>query len=77
MPLFRVYRIIGYNLWEIMEVPRESKEVKYRQDELFYIDIKLSGEGPLAAQAIWTDKPTPLAAFSQALMLFNGEQDAV
>ena len=72
--LYRIYKVIGYNLWEIMEVPEDStEEVKYRQDELFHTDIKLLNDAPLGVQAVWTDQPTPLAAFSQALMLFNGE----
>ena len=72
--LYRVYKVIGYNLWEIMEVPEDStEETRYRQDELFHTDIKLLNDSPLGVQAIWTEQPTPLAAFSRALMLFNGE----
>lgn len=74
MSLYRIYKIIGFNLWEIMEVPESStEEVKYRQDELFHTDIKLLNDAPLGVQAVWTEQPSALAAFSQALMLFGGE----
>jgi hypothetical protein len=48
----------------------------FNHNIIYDTDIEIDKGGPtptVPGEIVWVEQPTPLAAFSQALMIFNGE----
>lgn len=76
MPVYRVDTILHKNSWWIEEVTYGKLTFNYNVP--YDADIELEeGMPAVPGKVMWVEQPTLLAAFAQALMIFNGESREV
>lgn len=75
MAVYRVDHAINRDLWWIEK--RESNHHALSLNKIYEVTLKIAAEILVPGEAVWVEQPNALAAFSQALMLFNGEQNEV
>jgi hypothetical protein len=71
MPTYRIDHALGKELWWIES--RESNNHSLSINTVYEVTLKIATSDLVPGEAVWVDQPNPLAAFSHALMLFNGE----
>jgi hypothetical protein len=74
MPVYRVDRTVNEDRWWIQKVTKGM--LTFNHNIIYDTDIEIDKGGPtptVPGEIVWVEQPTPLAAFSQALMIFNGE----
>lgn len=72
MAVYRVTRLINMNTWWIDEIAENM--VTFNYNTIYEANIEVEKYQPaVPGETVWVEQSTPLAAFSQALMLFNEE----
>jgi hypothetical protein len=74
MPVYRIDRTVNEDRWWIQKVTKGM--LTFNHNNIYDTEIEIDKGGPIPSvpgEIVWVDQPTPLAAFSHALMLFNGE----
>jgi len=70
MPIYRIDHALNDDIWYI---EGRDKLPVLHCNIVYPVEIELANGDIIPGKAVWVDQPTPLAAFSHALMLFNGE----
>jgi hypothetical protein len=72
MPVYRIDRVVNKDRWWIQEVIKGM--ITFHHNIVYDTNIELEEIGiSVPGEIVWVEQPNALAAFSQALMLFNGE----
>ena len=70
MPIYRVSCSPREELWWIENM---TGYTTFNLNTVYPSTLELAGNIEIPGETVWVDQPNPLAAFSQALMLFNEE----
>lgn len=77
MPVYRIDFFPEEEQWKIKKEKsrKEKKNTDYvpALNKIWNVENTLPNKTVTPKDVVWVDQPNPLAAFSHALMLFNGE----
>jgi hypothetical protein len=70
MPIYKVDCSPKEEIWWIENT---TGYTTFNLNTVYPSTLELAGNIEIPGETVWVDQPNALAAFSQALMLFNGE----